>query len=196
LSNDRSGFVTLYFKCRKKIKRGLGLIAQSVFTPADHARAKERIPMRLPLRLATSLAMIGCVQAWAQEPQLAPEGRGLLPKPTEIPATLGGVPPPHPFEPDPSGGFSRTIFETDEDPNFKLIIRDFSFPPDGKPHVVTLASTAVLHLLSGTGEISIAKQRLAMTPVARTVVPAGAPIEAVNSGEQHVVVRALIVEAK
>jgi quercetin dioxygenase-like cupin family protein len=152
--------------------------------------------MRLLLSIATSLAMISCVQAWAQEPQLAPEGRGLLPKPAEIPTTLGGVPPPHPFEPDPSGGFSRTIFETDEDPNFKLIIRDFSFPPDQKPHTITLPSAAFLHLLSGPDEISIAKQRLTLTPVARTAVPAGAPIEVVNSGEQPVVVRALIVEAK
>ena len=152
--------------------------------------------MRFLLRLVTSLAMIGCVQAWAQEPQLAPEGRGLLPKPAEIPVTLGGVPPPHTFQPDPSGGFSRTIFETDEDPNFKLIIRDFSFPADGKPHTVTLPSAAFLHLLRGPGEIIIAKQRLALTPVARTAVPAGAPIEVVNSGEQPVVVRALIVEAK
>lgn len=152
--------------------------------------------MRLPIRIATSLVMISCVQAWAQEPQLAPEGRGLLPKPAEIPAMLGGPSPPHPFEPDPSGGLSRTIFETDEDPNFKLVIRDFSFPPDQKPHTITLPSAAFLHLLSGSGEISIAKQRLALTPAARTAVPAGAPIEVVNGGEQPVVVRALIVEAK
>jgi hypothetical protein len=151
--------------------------------------------MRLLLGLATSFAMIGCIQAWAREPQLAPEGHGLLPKPAERPAALGGI-PPHPFEPDPSGGFSRTVFETDEDPNFKLIIREFSFPPDGKPHPVTLPSAAVLHLLGGPGEISIAKQRLALTSVVRTVVPAGAPIEVVNSGEQHVVVRALIVGVK
>lgn len=152
--------------------------------------------MRLPLRIAAGLAVISCVQAWAQEPQLAPEGRGLLPKPAEIPVMLGGSPPSRPFEPDPSGGLSRTIFETDEDPNFKLVIRDFSFPPDQKPHTITLPSAAFLHLLSGAGEIRIAKQRLALTPVARTAVAAGTPIEVVNSGEQLVVVRALIVEAK
>jgi len=113
-----------------------------------------------------------------------------------MPATLGGAPPEHTFWRDPSGGFSRTIFETDENPDFKLIIRDFAFPPDKQPHTVTLRSAAFLHLLSGLGEISIAKQRLALTPVARTSVPAGAPIEVVNSGEYPVVVRALIVEAK
>ena len=152
--------------------------------------------MRLLLSIAISLAIISGAQAWAQEQQLAPEGRGLLPKPAEIPTTHGGVSPPHPFEPDPSGGFSRTIFETDEDPNFKLVIRDFSFPPDRKPYTITLPSAAFLHLLSGPDEISIAKQRLALTSVARTAVPGGAPIEVVNSGEQPMVVRALIVEAK
>ena len=152
--------------------------------------------MRLLLILAVSLAIISGVQAWAEEQQLAPEGRGLLPKPAEIPVTLGGVPPPRPFEPDPSAGFSRIIFETEEDPNFKLVIRDFSFPPDRKPRTITLPSAAFLHLLSGSGDISIAMQRLALTPGARTVAPAGAPIEVVNSGEQPVVVRALMVETK
>ena len=152
--------------------------------------------MRLLLRFTASLAMIGAIQAWAQEPQLAPEGRGLLPNPTEIPATLGGTPPPHPFEPDPSGGFSRTVFETDEDPNFKLVIRDFIFPPDKQPHTLTLPSAAFLHFLGEPGEISIAQQRSALTAVARTAVPAGAPIELVNNGEYPVVVRILILEAK
>jgi hypothetical protein len=118
----------------------------------------------------------------------------LLPKPTE--ATLAGPTPPHPFAPDPSGGFSRIIFETDEDPNFKLVIRDFSFPPDRQIHTVTLPTGAFLHFLGEPGEISVANQRLALTAGARTAVPAGAPIEVTNNGEHHVVVRALIVEAK
>src|SRR6516162_10662722 len=88
-------------------------MVEPVATPAERARAKGG-PMRLLLGIATSLAIIACTQAWAQEPQLAPEGRGLLPKPAERPATFGGVAPAHPFEPDPSGGFSRVIFETDE----------------------------------------------------------------------------------
>jgi quercetin dioxygenase-like cupin family protein len=134
--------------------------------------------------------------AWAQEPQLAREDRGLLPAPAKMPAALGGNPPTHLFVSDPSGGYSRTIFETNENPDFKLTIRDFAFPPDKQPHTVTPRSAAFLHLLSGLGEISIAKQRLALTPVARTSVPAGAPIEVVNNGEYPVVVRALIVEAK
>jgi hypothetical protein len=37
---------------------------------------------------------------------------------------------------------------------------------------------------------------MALTPAARTSVPAEAPIEVVNNGEYPVVVRALIVEAK
>jgi hypothetical protein len=37
---------------------------------------------------------------------------------------------------------------------------------------------------------------LSLTPVARMAVPAGAPIDVLNSGEQHIVVRALILEPK
>ena len=151
--------------------------------------------MRPLVALVTSLAAMA-IAAYAQEPQLAPEGRGLLPKPAETPAILGGTPPPHPFVLDPSGGFSRTVFETDEDPNFKITIRDFSFPPDRYTHTLSLPFAAFLHLLSGPGEISIAKKRLALTPTARTAVPANTVIEVVNNGEHGTVVRALIVEAK
>jgi hypothetical protein len=157
--------------------------------------------MRAYLALVSGVAAIVGIEtspgmAWAQELQLAPEGRGLLTAPAEMPASFGGTPPPHPFVSNPSGGFSRTIFETDEDPNFKLVIRDFSFPPDRQTHTVTLSSGAFLNILGGQGEISIAKNRLPLNAAARTAVPAGAPIEVVNNGEQAVVVRALIVEAK
>jgi quercetin dioxygenase-like cupin family protein len=88
------------------------------------------------------------------------------------------------------------LFETDEDPNFKITIRDFSFPPDRHTYTLSLPFAAFLHLLSGSGEISIAKKQLALTPTARTAVPANTVIEVVNNGEHETVVRALIVEAK
>jgi len=92
---------------------------------------------------------------------------------------------------------SRTVFETDEDPNFRLIFQDFSFPPDKQLRTVTLPSAAFLHVLSGKGEISVAKQRVELTPLARTpAVPASAPIEVVNSGDSPMVLRSLVVEAK
>src|SRR5262245_4888188 len=135
----------------------------------------------------------GASVAWPRDQQLAPEGRGLLPAPTAAP---GGIPLSHLFVSDPSGVFSRTLFETDDNPNFKLVIRDFSIPPDRQTHTVTLPSGAFLHLLDEPSEISIAKQRLALRAGARTAVPAGAPIDVVNNGERAVVVRVLIVEAK
>jgi quercetin dioxygenase-like cupin family protein len=150
--------------------------------------------MRYLLGLVACLATMGYIEARAQEPNLAREGRGLLPKPAET--TPEGPTPAHLFYTDPSGGVSRTIFETDENPDFRLTIRDFSFAPDRQPHTVTLVSGAFVHLLSGPGEISVAKKRLELAPGARTAVPAGAPIEVVNNGEYPVVVRAFIVEAK
>jgi hypothetical protein len=134
--------------------------------------------------------------AWARDSRLAPEGRGLLPKPAKMPSTLGGVPPAYPFRPDPSGGFSRTIFATDEDADFKVVIRDFSFPPDGRSHTITFPSAAIVHRLSGFGVVSVSNQQLVLTPRARTAVPASAPIKVTNSGNESVVIRALIVEAK
>jgi hypothetical protein len=152
--------------------------------------------MRTLVAAAVNLATICCIGAWAQEPRLAAEGRGLLPVPATAPAGLQGA-VRHPFEPDPSGGFSRTIFETDEDPNFKIIIRDFSFPPDRQTYTITLPSAALFHFLTEPGgEINIAKQRLALTAPARTVVPAGEPVDILNKHDKHLVARAFILEAK
>ena len=150
--------------------------------------------MRKLLVIAAGVAAVASSAAFAQEPKLAPEGRGLLPRP---PAATREAPDAHRFSVGSSGVLSRMVFETDEDPNFRLIFQDFSFPPDQQPHTVTLPSAAVLHLLSGKAEISVAKQRMELTNLARTPpVPAGASIEVVTSGEYPVVVRALIVEAK
>lgn len=146
------------------------------------------------LVVAAGVAAVASGATLAQETKLAPVGRGLLPRP---PASTPEAPGAHRFSVGPSGVLWRTVFETDEDPNFELIFQDFSFPPDKQPHALTLPSAAVLHLLSGTAEISVAKQRMEFTNLARTPpVPAGAPIEVVNGGEYPVVVRALIVEAK
>jgi hypothetical protein len=147
------------------------------------------------LALVSSVMVIGWA-SWAQDEHLAREGRGLLPAPVELPARLGGNPPEHSFVSDPSGGFSRTLFETDENPHFKLVVREFSFPPDHQTHTVTLSSTAIIHFLSEPGEISIAQQRVTLTAATRTIVPAGAPVEVVNHGEHPLVMRVLIVEAK
>jgi hypothetical protein len=150
--------------------------------------------MRKLIVIAAGVAGVFSSVAFAQQQELAPEGRGLLPRP---PAATPEAPDAHRFSIGPSGVLSRTVFETDQDPNFRLIFQDFSFLPDKQPHALTLPSAAVLHLLSGKAEISVAKQRMGLTNLARTPpVPAGAPIEVVTSGEYPVVVRALIVEAK
>jgi quercetin dioxygenase-like cupin family protein len=143
---------------------------------------------------AATVAGVAVAATLAQAQTLAPEGRGLLPRP---PAATREAPDVRRFSVDPSGGLSRTVFETDEDPNFRLIFRDFSFPPDKQPQTVTLPSAAFLHVLSGNGQISVAKQKVELTPLARTpAVPIGAPIEVVNNGDYPMVVRGLIVEAK
>jgi hypothetical protein len=146
------------------------------------------------LLVITASVVAASSATFAQQQELAPEGRGLLPRP---PAATREAPNAQRFSVDPSGGLSRTVFETDEDPNFRLIFQDFSFPPDKQPHALTLPSAAVLHLLSGKAEISVAKQRMELTNLARTpVVPAGAPIEVMNTDSYPMVLRGLIVEAK
>ena len=134
--------------------------------------------------------------ALAQDAQLARQGAGLLPEPTEIGGVLAGTPPQNPFVRDPSGEFSRIVFETNEHPDFKIVIRDYSFPPDRQAHSVILPRGGLLHVLGGQGEVSVANNHLAFAAAVRTAAPLGAPLRVVNNGEQPVVVRALSLEAK
>lgn len=151
--------------------------------------------MRQFLAIVAGIAFVASSATFAQERALAPEGRGLLPRP---PATIPEAPTDAlQFSADPLGGLSRTVFETDDDPNFRLIIRDFSFPPDNQPHTVPVPSAIFLRVLSGKGEIRVAKQRVELTPLGRTpAIPNGAPVEVVNSGDYPMVLTGLIVEAK
>jgi len=97
---------------------------------------------------------------------------------------------------DPSGVAWRTVFESDDDPDFKIIIIDVSFPPDQQPHSISLQSGAFVHLLDGGGEVTVAKQPTTLNRFDRTAVPLGAPIEVVNRSNYPVTIRALLVEAK
>ena len=151
--------------------------------------------MRLA-KLAAALVALSPYAAVAQDNQLAAEGRGLLPEPTTVPETLGGVPPPHPFELTPSGVLARTVFETNEDPNFKLTIHDFSFPPNPQAKTLTLPAAALLQNRSSHGQISINKQSVDLAGTARIAVAPGAPVDVVNNGDRAVVVRTITVTPK
>jgi quercetin dioxygenase-like cupin family protein len=153
------------------------------------------MPMR-QLLFCGLAAMISMAASAQEQNQLAAQGGGPLPEPTNVPATLGGTPPANPFVQGASGVFSRTVFQTDEDPNFTITIRDYSFPPDGQTHTVTLPAAALLHLRGQLSEIGLAGQQVKLTAGARMVLPAGAPVAVTNTGEQAVVVRAVILEAK
>ena len=156
--------------------------------------------MRIRVLFVSSVAAILVVgvanAAFGQEAELAREGIGLLPEPTELPSALAGDTPSRPFVVDASGGVSRIIFETGENPDFKIVIRDYSIPPDRQTHTVALPTGALLHVLSGQGEIRVGENRLALTTAARFAAPPGTPLSVANNGEHPVVVRALILEAK
>jgi hypothetical protein len=84
--------------------------------------------------IVLSLTVVTGRFAFGQDaPQLAKPGVGLLPGPTQVPATLQGAPIEHPFVQDPSGGYSRIVFESDENPDFKIVIRDYAVSPPHQP---------------------------------------------------------------
>jgi quercetin dioxygenase-like cupin family protein len=100
------------------------------------------------------------------------------------------------FVSDASGVASRLIFQSDEDPNFKILIVDISFPPDQRTHDISLQSGAFVHLLDGEGDVTIAGQRVTLSRFERSTVPPGARLQVVNGSNYPVIIRALLVEDK
>ena len=137
--------------------------------------------------IAAAVAAVASSEAFPQEQKLASEGRGLLPRP---PAATREAP-------DRGSVLCRCVGRA-----FADGLRD-GRGSELQTHLSRLrfsagqatASPSPYHLprssivLSGKGEISVAKQRLELTPLARTPpVPAGVPVEVVNSGEYPMVV--------
>jgi hypothetical protein len=118
--------------------------------------------------------------------QLAPEGRGLLPGPTEAPTHLGGVPPPHPFEVDASGALARTVF-TSSDAKLPITVRQISIPPDRQTRTLNVAPFAQIRR-QGATEL-LANKELIESPDRNIAVPPNTLIEATNKTETATVLQ-------
>jgi hypothetical protein len=100
------------------------------------------------------------------------------------------------FVPDVAGGLSRVIFETDEDPNFKITIRDFLILPNGKTNLLTSPAAMFVHFQSATGEVKIADQLMPLAAGQRAAVAARTPLEVTVKGGRAAVLRAVILQPK
>jgi quercetin dioxygenase-like cupin family protein len=140
--------------------------------------------MRRLLTLITGFAAAMSIAAFAQGPQPAPG--------TQAPAASE----PRGFIRDPSGWLSRIVFESDDNPDFKITIREFSFPPQPQAHTVNLPSFALARVVSGQAEVGTDKLKSLLSAGARTALPAGAPLVVVNNGNAPVIMRSLMLEPK
>jgi hypothetical protein len=153
------------------------------------------MPMKNPAFIAASVLAVVSGAAWGQEPKLAAEGRGLLPGPATMPTRFEGVAIARPFERDASGTLSRIVFESDEDPNFKVVIRDVSVPPDRQAHTLALPAQAMLQRRTGSAEFTIDKKRAELPTAIMTVSPSQS-VELLNTADKNSVVRIYRFEAK
>jgi hypothetical protein len=100
------------------------------------------------------------------------------------------------YAPDAAGGLSRVIFETDEDPNFTITIRDFLILPNGKTNLLTSPAAMFVHFLGAPGEVKIAAEPMAFAAGQRAAVAARLPLEVTVKGGRATVLRAVIFQPK
>jgi hypothetical protein len=100
------------------------------------------------------------------------------------------------FLTDAAGSLSRVIFETDEDPDFKITIRDFLILPNGKANLLTSPAAMFVHFLGATSEVKIASQVMAFDAGQRAAIAARTPLEVTVKGGRAAVLRALILQPK
>lgn len=155
--------------------------------------------------LAAVLASAGCSQK--ESASRAVEGRGLLPRPSELknPETLS-VPASHAFRPLSSKLFasstsrdelfSRDLFETSEGGNFTFRVQELSVPPGQGPVGTTFQVSTLLEMRSPRGLLRIGGSNEAWKQDAIIGVPAGAAIELTNPTDRELIVRLYFTEAK
>jgi hypothetical protein len=153
-----------------------------------------RFAFALILCAFTLCGALSSSTAQSLEPRMAPVARGLLPESSFANAPVASA-PAWAFAPDPAGGYSRVVFETDEDPDFKIIIRDYAFPPGQGQQALRLPAGAMLHFVSGRPGVAIADAPLSEA-ASRAFVPPGAKVEVTTQDQRPAAVRALTLEAK
>lgn len=129
-----------------------------------------------------------------QNRELAVEGRGLLPVPVIEPGILSTTPLANSFKFDSSGELSRMVYQTNEDPHFNVVVRDFSIPPDGKNHRLTFTVTSMLQIHGDLAKISVDSQEIALPDTQNIAVTPGATVDVVNSGKREAVISVIAVE--
>jgi hypothetical protein len=155
--------------------------------------------MRLRILFAALLAicLAGCNSQNLLD-QRAPEGHGLLPRPT-IPLT-----PPrralanYAFQAlSPASDLSsRVLFETDEGPNSRVRVSEYSLPPHKGPSSARTEGATVLEMWTDQGTLKIGGHVQDWKQGGTLMVPDGAPVELTNPTDRELIIRIYTVEAK
>ena len=159
----------------------------------------------LPFVLVAVLALDGCSQK--DSAPRAMEGRGLLPRPTEL-KNLGAhaVPDSQVFH-SASPAFSadssslkslywRDRFETDEGGSFTFRVRELSVPPGRGQARTALPVSVLLEMRSPNGTLKISGVEESWKQDAIIGVPARAVIELTNPTDRELIVRFYFAEDK
>jgi hypothetical protein len=146
------------------------------------------------LLVVTVIAFFGCGRKGPSN-KLAAEGRGTLPSPVTIQGKLTGA-PNYAFLSDSAELSSRVVFETEEDPNFNIRIRDYSVPPGRGPVGITSANVAILEMRTDRGTLEIGKSPQTWNQGGTATVPAGTPIQLTNPTDRELIIRLYYVEGK
>lgn len=139
------------------------------------------------LSIAASLS--GACGCQSSVDRRAAEGHGILPKPENIPNNFEGRSPKLAFVAQTSGLYSRTVFETDEDKDFKIKISEFNVPPKGGPMSLTLSSGAVIQMRSGQGRLVVNERSAELIQDSAINLPATPSVQLINTGDRELILR-------
>jgi hypothetical protein len=133
----------------------------------------------------------------SQADKLATQGVGLLAEPIAMPERVDGKASKFFYKSDASSGlFSRSVYENAEDPNFGVIIRDISIPPDNQSHKFSLTNVALLTAQGDLPKLVVNGQQTMFAAGSSITVTAGDVIEATNSSKRAVAVRVIEIERR
>jgi hypothetical protein len=150
--------------------------------------------MRRALLSAVTVLTIAACGAARGQPE---PGTGELPPPRPNAPVFAGQPIAHPFQSvagEPAA--TRVLFQGPGPNNTQVTIRELLIGPKGQVHLNALPGPALIDTRSGTGSLRAGDRSGPLQIATATSVAPGVPIELRNDGEDALVLRLYVVEAR
>src|SRR5579862_4807309 len=146
------------------------------------------IPVVISISLVLGVLYLG-LRYKSSADKLAREGRGLLPQPITRANSSFFLSSKNSLKQESANLYSRLLFETSDDPNFRIRIKDLSIPPRMTSADLKMPADTIVEIITGLGKLTIENKEHNWKQGTIILVHKDVPMTLVNDGDREMIVR-------